>query len=124
MLAPKLWVSKYLNLKQRGHRGTPQRNDSLPGHCFGRYSRMANCCVTLIRVQTTANRRERIKNAENQERPIPFRRSVWLIVLIAFALRIAVIIVGHTYRINPLRNHFNFGWEMGRIARSIFEGKG
>jgi 4-amino-4-deoxy-L-arabinose transferase-like glycosyltransferase len=53
-----------------------------------------------------------------------FPRSIWFIVLVAFALRIAVIIVGHTYRINPLRNHFNFGWEMGRIARSIVQGKG
>jgi 4-amino-4-deoxy-L-arabinose transferase-like glycosyltransferase len=63
-------------------------------------------------------------NAEGQLRPVSFRRSVWFIVLVAFALRIAVILIGHTYRINPLRNHFNFGWEMGRIARSIFQGKG
>lgn len=33
-------------------------------------------------------------------------------------------LIGHTYRINPLRDHFNFGWEMGRIARSIVEGRG
>ena len=39
-------------------------------------------------------------------------------------LRILVIVIGHTYRVNPLRDHFNFGWEMGRIARSIFQGKG
>jgi len=54
----------------------------------------------------------------------PFRRSVWFIVLVAFALRLAVILVGHTYRINPLRGHFNFGWEMGRIARSLVDGQG
>jgi 4-amino-4-deoxy-L-arabinose transferase-like glycosyltransferase len=45
-------------------------------------------------------------------------------VLVAFALRLAVIAVGHTYRVNPLRDHFNFGWEMGRIARSIVGGRG
>src|SRR5581483_1261810 len=109
------------------HRGTPQRTgterhkrgDSEPGLCFGRYSRMAEGCVTLIQVQTTtAETRKKIDNADDQSRPDSFRRSIWFIVLIAFLLRILVIIVGHTYRVNPLRDHFNFGWEMGRIARS------
>ncbi len=53
-----------------------------------------------------------------------WRESVFFIVLIAFVLRLLVIVIGHTYRINPLRDHFNFGWEMGRIARSIVQGKG
>jgi 4-amino-4-deoxy-L-arabinose transferase-like glycosyltransferase len=38
--------------------------------------------------------------------------------------RLAVITVGHTYRITPRRDHFQFGWEMGRLARSIAEGQG
>lgn len=59
-----------------------------------------------------------------QDSTQPFRRSVFFIVLVAFLLRLAVILVGHTYRINPLRDHFNFGWEMGRIARSIVQGRG
>ena len=46
------------------------------------------------------------------------------IVLIAFLLRLAVITIGHTYRITPRRDHFQFGWEMGRIARSIALGQG
>jgi 4-amino-4-deoxy-L-arabinose transferase-like glycosyltransferase len=55
----------------------------------------------------------------------PRRRcSIWLIVLIAFGLRLAVITVGHTYRITPRRDHFQFGWETGRIARSIALGQG
>jgi 4-amino-4-deoxy-L-arabinose transferase-like glycosyltransferase len=54
----------------------------------------------------------------------PFHRSIFFIVLVAFALRLAVILIGHTYRINPLRDHFQFGWEMGRIARSIIHGQG
>jgi 4-amino-4-deoxy-L-arabinose transferase-like glycosyltransferase len=54
----------------------------------------------------------------------PFHHSILFIVLIAFLLRLAVITVGHTYRITPRRDHFQFGWEMGRIARSIAEGKG
>lgn len=46
------------------------------------------------------------------------------IVLVALLLRVAVITIGHTYRITPRRDHFQFGWEMGRLARSIAEGQG
>lgn len=53
-----------------------------------------------------------------------FWHSVWFIVLVALLLRIAVITIGHTYRITPRRDHFQFGWEMGRLARSIAEGHG
>jgi hypothetical protein len=53
-----------------------------------------------------------------------FWRSAWFIVLVALVLRIAVITVGHTYRITPRRDHFQFGWEMGRLARSIAQGHG
>ncbi len=52
------------------------------------------------------------------------RRFLLVIILIAFLLRIAVIVIGHTYRISPRRDHFQFGWEMGRIARSIALGQG
>ena len=51
-------------------------------------------------------------------------RSIFFIVLIAFLLRLAVITIGHTYRITPRRDHFQYGWEMGRIARSIALGQG
>jgi len=53
-----------------------------------------------------------------------FRRSILFIVLIAFLLRLAVITIGHTYRITPRRDHFQFGWEMGRLSRSIAQGQG
>jgi 4-amino-4-deoxy-L-arabinose transferase-like glycosyltransferase len=53
-----------------------------------------------------------------------WRHSVLFIVVVAFLLRLAVIGVGHTYRITPRRDHFQFGWEMGRIARSIATGQG
>src|SRR5207249_10417327 len=51
-------------------------------------------------------------------------RSIFFIVLIAFLLRLSVISIGHTYRITPRRDHFQYGWEMGRIARSIATGQG
>ena len=54
----------------------------------------------------------------------PWTHSIFFIVLIAFLLRLAVITIGHTYRITPRRDHFQFGWEMGRIARSIALGQG
>jgi len=65
-------------------------------------------------------------SAENspQPAPRPGRRSIFFIVLVAFLLRLAVITIGHTYRITPRRDHFQFGWEMGRIARSIALGQG
>ncbi len=50
--------------------------------------------------------------------------SIFFIVLVAFFLRVAVITVGHTYKITPRRDHFQFGWEMGRLARSIALGQG
>ena len=55
---------------------------------------------------------------------VRFRDSVLFVVLIAFLLRLAVITVGHTYRITPRRDHFQYGWEMGRLARSIALGQG
>src|ERR1700675_1461362 len=54
----------------------------------------------------------------------PLRHSLLFIVLIALLLRLAVITIGHTYRITPRREHFQFGWEMGRLARSIATGQG
>lgn len=50
--------------------------------------------------------------------------SILFIVAVAFLLRLAVITIGHTYRITPRRDHFQFGWETGRLARSIAEGHG
>src|SRR5277367_3949875 len=50
--------------------------------------------------------------------------SILFIVLVAFLLRVAVITIGHTDKITPRRDHFQFGWEMGRLARSIATGHG
>ena len=54
----------------------------------------------------------------------PLHHSILFIVLVAFLLRLAVITIGHTYRITPRRDHFQYGWEMGRLARSIATGHG
>jgi hypothetical protein len=45
-------------------------------------------------------------------------------VLVAFALRLAVIAVLYPEQLDPSRDHWHFGYETGRIARSIALGKG
>ncbi|HZR27822.1 MAG TPA: glycosyltransferase family 39 protein [Terriglobales bacterium] len=52
------------------------------------------------------------------------RRTIVKIVLVAFLLRLAVLTLGRTYHFSPRDDHFGFGWETGRIARSIALGKG
>jgi 4-amino-4-deoxy-L-arabinose transferase-like glycosyltransferase len=52
------------------------------------------------------------------------RTSFFWMVLIAFGLRLALIIVGHTYKFKAFDNDFSFGWEMGRIGRAIATGHG
>ncbi len=41
-----------------------------------------------------------------------------------FLLRVLYITLAHTYRIKPVDDHFQFGWEMGRIARALVHGYG
>src|ERR1700720_2848420 len=60
----------------------------------------------------------------NNSDPSKFFQSPAFTVIVALVLRLAVIVLGHTYRITPRRDHFQFGWEMGRIARSIALGQG
>ncbi len=65
-----------------------------------------------------------VANRPEEHAPRPLSHSILFIVLIALLLRLAVITIGHTYRITPRRDHFQFGWEMGRLARSIATGQG
>src|ERR1700685_3520353 len=46
------------------------------------------------------------------------------LVLLSFTLQVAMIGVFHQYRTRPQEDHFAFGWEMGRVARSIALGQG
>lgn len=47
------------------------------------------------------------------------------VVLIAFALRLSVMFATHSYRVvEDDTDHFGFGWEMGRVARSLVNGEG
>jgi hypothetical protein len=42
----------------------------------------------------------------------------------AFLVRVAYLTFAHTYRIRPFPDHFEYGWEMGRIARALATGHG
>jgi len=48
---------------------------------------------------------------------------LWLLPL-SFVLQVAAIGILHQYRIRAGNDHFEFGWEMGRIGRSIAQGQG
>ncbi len=58
--------------------------------------------------------------------------SVWrractspaFLVLVAFVLRVAWILLAHTYRLKLGDDNFSFGFEMGRIGRSLALGQG
>jgi 4-amino-4-deoxy-L-arabinose transferase-like glycosyltransferase len=59
------------------------------------------------------------------------RTSLFWIVIVAFAVRFGYIVIGHTYRFhsnNPIlaanETDFGFGFEMGRIGRSLAQGRG
>jgi len=50
--------------------------------------------------------------------------NLWFVFSAAFLLRVLVITIGHTYRIRSGWDHFQFGWEMGRVARALATGYG
>src|SRR5436305_8024701 len=52
------------------------------------------------------------------------RTSLFWIVTIALLLRLAWIIIGHTYKFKAADDNFGFGWEMGRIGASLALGNG
>ena len=39
-------------------------------------------------------------------------------------VRVAYIVLAHSYRVTPVNNHFEFGWETGRVAASLAGGHG
>jgi len=60
--------------------------------------------------------------------PTPFLPSVpkfvYKLVIVSLLLQVALIGLLHQYRTRPIEDHFAFGWEMGRVARSIALGQG
>src|SRR3954466_5905498 len=52
------------------------------------------------------------------------RASLLWMFAIGFALRMAYILIAHTYKFKPDQNVFGFGYEMGRIGYAIATGRG
>jgi 4-amino-4-deoxy-L-arabinose transferase-like glycosyltransferase len=52
------------------------------------------------------------------------RTSFFWMVVIAFVLRVSWIVIAHTYKFKTIDDNFSFGFEMGRIGRSIASGHG
>ena len=55
--------------------------------------------------------------------PVIPKSVLWLVV-VSFLLQVAAIGILREYQTRPGEDHFGFGWEMGRIARSIALGQG
>lgn len=51
-------------------------------------------------------------------------RAPWRIFWVGFAVRVLYMTLAHTWKIRVLMDHFQFGWELGRIARSVVLGQG
>jgi 4-amino-4-deoxy-L-arabinose transferase-like glycosyltransferase len=49
-----------------------------------------------------------------------------LLVMMAVGMAVRLIVVAFMYRehLNPVMDHWKFGWEMGRVARSLYLGRG
>lgn len=52
------------------------------------------------------------------------QRLRWQLFSVAFLVRIAYILLAHTYKVRVSDDHFEFGWEMGRIGRALATGYG
>ena len=53
-----------------------------------------------------------------------FSRLRWRLFWTAFAVRVLYILVARTYHVRLANDHFQFAWEMGRIARALATGYG
>jgi 4-amino-4-deoxy-L-arabinose transferase-like glycosyltransferase len=53
-----------------------------------------------------------------------FFSSPWAMVSVALALRLIVMVFAYTIQLDPSQDHWVFGWETGRVARSIATGHG
>jgi len=64
------------------------------------------------------------EQAQVLQRPARARHRCVRMVLVALALRLAVAPLLYQQQLDPQRDHWPFGYEAGRIARSIVQGRG
>jgi 4-amino-4-deoxy-L-arabinose transferase-like glycosyltransferase len=67
--------------------------------------------------QQAASLESSVRNSEKLQVP-------WRIFWVGLAVRVAYMTLAHTYRVRPYEDHFDFGWEMARIARALVNGYG
>ncbi|GAC1422202.1 MAG: hypothetical protein NVSMB62_17730 [Acidobacteriaceae bacterium] len=48
----------------------------------------------------------------------------WRLFWVGFLIRVLYLTLSHSYRMRPIDDHFQFGWEMGRIGRALATGFG
>jgi hypothetical protein len=58
------------------------------------------------------------------DREAAFRRLGWRMFWVGFFVRVIYMTIAHTYRFRVSEDHFQFGWEMGRIGRALALGRG
>ena len=51
-------------------------------------------------------------------------RLPWRMFWVGLAVRVLYITLGHSYHFRTFQDHFQFGWEVGRIARALVTGYG
>jgi Dolichyl-phosphate-mannose-protein mannosyltransferase len=51
-------------------------------------------------------------------------RLPWRMFWVGLLVRVLYMTIAHTYRMRVILDHFEFGWEMGRIARALATGYG
>ena len=69
------------------------------------------------------------KIVKREQRPCTARlqpaiNSLLCMFLAALAVRLVISALMIPEHLNPARDHWKFGWEMGRVARSIYDGNG
>ena len=62
-------------------------------------------------------------NIAGSEQQTPIRLP-WKIFWVGLIVRVLYMTLAHTYRIRLFEDHFQFGWEAGRVARALVTGYG
>src|ERR1019366_6295747 len=76
------------------------------------------CFIFIATLQSP----DKLRPMARPVRPALPRFFLWLLPF-SFVLQIATIAAFHQYRPRPGNDNFEFGWEMGRVARSIALGQ-
>ena len=73
---------------------------------------------------SSVEREMTIATTSPRARARAFFSSPWGMVSAALAVRLIVMGFAYTIHLDPSQDHWNFGWETGRVARSIATGHG